>query len=228
MHPGLWLGFGDVHGNDYWRLQATVEWDGFQEAPEGSRDSGGFVATNRFLSKDRKRVVCTETTRYNFQRAPGGILLRLDAEYQSDEQDFYFGDQEESGLAVRVASPIRVQGGSGAIVNDRGERSGAQVWGKAAKWFDYQGVVDDRMVGVFVVPSSKNSRASWLHARDYGVVVANPFPKQPRERREPYVKTWVKRGESFRLSYAIYFHSSPSSKPLDHQSMLKTIHATFE
>ena len=24
--------------------------------------------------------------------------------------------------------------------------------------------------------------------RDYGVVVTNPFPKQPKERREPYVK----------------------------------------
>ncbi|MEZ6039971.1 MAG: hypothetical protein R3C20_05660 [Planctomycetaceae bacterium] len=45
-------------------------------------------------------------------------------------------DQEESGLAVRVASSIRVQCRIGNILNDRGEQNGAQDWGKEATWFD--------------------------------------------------------------------------------------------
>ncbi|MGC6564961.1 MAG: hypothetical protein ACON38_05030, partial [Akkermansiaceae bacterium] len=44
------------------------------------------------------------------------------------------------------------------------------------------------------------------HSRDYGVLVANPFPKQPKERREPYVTTTVKKGKRFRLRYSILIH----------------------
>ena len=147
-----------------------------------------------------------------------GLLLRIDAEYQSDDHDFYFGDQEESGLAVRVASSIRVQGGDGTILNDRGERNEGQVWGKQAKWFDYFGTKDARQIGVMVVPDPNNARPSWLHARDYGVVVTNPFPKQPKERREPYVKTWVKKGVPYRLSYAVLIHDLPTDEPLDREA----------
>lgn len=228
MHPGIWIGFGDVNGNDYWRLQSHVIFDGFSQSPNGESNKGSFTAVNRFYSKDRQQEICKETTQYRFERVPEGFLLRIDAEYLSDDHDFYFGDQEESGLAVRVASPIRVQGGNGTILNHRGERNGAEVWGKEAKWFDYYGTIDGREVGVMVVPDPDNPRPSWLHARDYGVVVTNPFPKQPRERREPYVKTHVKQGESFRLSYAILIHDLPADAPLDRENAAETLLSTFE
>lgn len=233
MHAGLWLSFGDVNGNDYWRLKAGVAFDGFLVPPEGGRSSGSFVARNVFLPEDAERSsdstpVLREITRYHFQRVPEGILLHIDAEYRSEDHDFYFGDQEESGLAVRVASPIRVQGGNGVIVNDRGEQNGAQVWGKQASWFDYSGTIDGREVGIMVLPDPGNPRPSWLHARDYGVVVTNPFPKQPKERREPYVKTWVKRGQSYRLSYAILIHDLPASEPLDRAKAAAALAQEFE
>ena len=220
MHPGIWMGFGDVNGNDYWRLKSRVQFDGFDQAPQGDENSGSFSVRNQFLRRgangdEPSQIVCTETTHYRFERVPEGWLLRLSAEYQSDDHDFYFGDQEESGLAVRVASPIRVLGGNGTILNDRGERNATEIWGKHAKWFDYFGVVNDREVGIMVASDPANTRRSWLHARDYGVVATNPFPKQPKERREPYVKTHVKRGQPFRLSYAILIHESADSTPLD-------------
>ena len=227
MHPGIWLGFGDVSGNDYWRLQSDVVFDGFAQPPQGERNSGGFTAVNRFLAKDRQHEICRETTHYRFERVPEGLLLRIDAEYRSDEHGFYFGDQEESGLAVRVASPLRVQGGNGAILNSRGEQNGGAVWGKEAKWFDYFGTIDGREVGVMVVPDPSNPRPSWLHARDYGVVVTNPFPKQPKERREPYVKTHVKKGESFRLSYVVLIHDLPDKTPLNQKDAANALLSTF-
>ena len=33
MHPGLWLAFGDVSGNDFWRNKATVRHERFTGAP---------------------------------------------------------------------------------------------------------------------------------------------------------------------------------------------------
>ena len=211
MHPGLWIGFGHLHGQDYWRLKARVAHDGFVEQPEASGSCASFAVRNRYLTQDGLGEVCHDTTRYELQLKPYGLLILVEAVFQSD-QDFYFGDQEESGLAVRIASPLRVQGGNGTILNNRGERNGAEVWGKEARWVDYFGSIEDRQVGVMIMPDPANPRRSWVHARDYGVVVCNPFPRQPKERREPYVKTWVKGRKPFRLAYGVAVHETPPSE----------------
>ena len=51
-----------------------------------------------------------------------------------------------------------------------------------------------------------NARQCWSHSRDYGVLVSNPFPKQPKERPRAYNTTTVKKGERFRLRYAVLIH----------------------
>lgn len=208
MHPGLWMGFGWIDGNDYWRLQARVVHDGWIKGPTGSKDEATFTARNRYLSKDGDRTVCVETCRIRFLRRPEGVLLDWDSSFQSDERDFLFGDQEESGLAIRVASPIRVQGGNGTITNNRGETNGAGTWGKPMKWIDYSGTIQGKRVGLLVMPHPDNPRPSWSHSRDYGVVVSNPFLKQPKERRQPYVTTPVKKGEMFRLRYGVLVYET--------------------
>ncbi|CAK9048521.1 Cytochrome c [Durusdinium trenchii] len=218
MHAGIWISYGDLNGNDYWRLQSRVAFDGYVVQPTGTREEGSFTSRHRYLDHTGEKTVCTETVRYQLRKVDAGILLGIEATYLSEEEDFYFGDQEESGLAVRVASPLRVTGGNGTILNNRGERNGTEIWGKPAKWFDYFGVQSGREVGLMVVSSPANPRPSWLHARDYGVVATNPFPKQPKERREPYIKTWVRKGEPYRLSYAVLIHDRPANQPLDREA----------
>ena len=110
-----------------------------------------------------------------------------------------------------MASPLRVQGGNGRIVNDRGEVDGAGTWGKEYKWINYSGEVNGKRVGFLIMPHPNNPRASWAHSRDYGVLVSNPFPKQPKERREPYVSTTVKKGERYRLRYRVLIHEVDAS-----------------
>ncbi len=218
MHPGIWIGFGDVDGNDYWRLKAKVVHEGIVGKPSASKDEARFATRNRYLSEDGKRTVCIETSRYRFLRRTEGVYIVVEAEFRSDERDFYFGDQEESGLAIRVESKLRVEGGRGAIRNDHGDENGRAVWGKEAAWVDYSGVVDGRRVGLMAIPSPRNPRRSWMHSRDYGVVVVNPFPRQPRERREPYVKTQVKKGEPYRLSWIVLVHDLPADRSIDHDA----------
>ena len=136
------------------------------------------------------------------------MLLLWDSTFQNDKRDFYFGDQEESGLAIRVATPLNVQGGTGTIINDRGEKNGTGTWGRPMRWIDYSGKINKRQIGLMIVPAADNPRPCWSHSRDYGVLVANPFPKQPKERREPYVKTWIKKGQPFRIRYAVLIHDT--------------------
>ena len=227
MHPGLWMSFGWIDGNDYWRLKSKVVHEGFFEEPVGKRGEASFRSRDRYLSEDGSETICIQATRYQFRHIEQGILLDWDAEFYNDERGFVFGDQEESGLALRIASPLRVQGGNGGIVNDRGETNGAGTWGNPFEWINYSGEVDGKQVGLLVIPHPDNPSPCWSHSRDYGVLVSNPFPKQPKERRKPYVTTTIKKGERFRLRYTVLIHEVEAGK-FDPAGLAKTLrHAAW-
>ena len=61
------------------------------------------------------------------------------------------------------------------------------------------------------MPHSKNFRPSWFHARDYGLLVANPFGQNAFTKREKSRVT-VKKGEEFRLRFGVLVYESPSGK----------------
>lgn len=219
MHTGLWLGFGDVDGHDFWRNTARIEQMDLIGV-KASADQLNFEVLNRFLATDGQSEVCRQRVRYELARHPSGWQLDIAAEFFNDERDFYFGDQEESGLGVRVASPLRVQGGSGTISNSLGQKNGAETWGHEAAWWDYSGEIDGHPCGLFIQPHATNPRPCWGHTRDYGVMVLNPFPRQPKERRESYVKTVVNHGDVFQLGYTVTVHEGdvkpdelPKTKP---------------
>ena len=206
MHPGLWMSFGWIDGNDYWRLASQVKFEQFLDEPKGGKGEASFSTRDRYLDGTGKKTVCLQDTLYRFRKVKQGILLDWDSQFYNDEKDFVFGDQEESGLALRIASPLRVKGGNGSIVNDRGEMNGAGTWGKPFNWISYSGRLHGKQIGLLVAPHPQNPRSSWSHSRDYGVLVTNPFPKQPRERREPYVRTTVPKGDRYRLRYKVLIH----------------------
>ncbi len=223
MHPGIWISFGHLDGEDYWRLTSRTRHVEFVEAPYVRSGRTGFTVQNHYLRRDDQSVVCKELTKYTLIATQGGVAMLVDARFKSDDRDFYFGDQEESGLAVRMESKLRVQNGSGTILNSNGEKNGADTWGKEASWVDYSGTTAGRRVGVMVVPDVHNARRCWMHTRDYGLVVANPFPKQPKERREPYVKTTVTKGKVFRLSYGVLLHDAPETAKTNLKQSYETV-----
>lgn len=213
FHPGIWLAFGDVSGNDYWRLKAKVVHDGFASSPKGGRGHGAFRVRNRYQSADGKRTVCVESCRYTFLVRPAGYLLICDSRFSSDDNSFYFGDQEEMGLGVRVASPIAVSKGgrilnSDRLVNEKG------AWGKQADWCDYSGVIDAQRVGMTIFTGELNFRRSWFHARDYGFVAANPFGRNAFTRGTKS-KVTVAAGDSLRLRFGVLLHSTAKDRTTD-------------
>jgi putative membrane-bound dehydrogenase-like protein len=222
MHPGLWMSFGWIDGNDYWRLQSKVQFEGYLKEPTATGNAASFTTRDRYLDKSGQKTICFQDTSYRFTRVPEGIRLDWHAVFYNDERDFTFGDQEESGLALRIASPLRVQGGNGRILNNHGNQNGAGTWGKEFSWIDYSGVTNGKRAGVLVIPDPKNPRPCWSHSRDYGALVSNPFPKQPRERREPYVTTTVKRGQRYQLKYTILIHESDDAS-FDPAAVVKSL-----
>ena len=202
MHPGLWLAFGDVSGADFSRNKATVKHVEFVEKPKATKDGGSFVVKNRYLVGEK--TVCEEVCRITISVRPGGYLLDWTSEFTGPE-DFSFGGQEEMGLGVRVATPLTAKSG-GQILNSDGSKNEKLVWGKQADWCDYGGEIDGQPVGVTLMPDQKNFRRWWFHARDYGVLVANPFGQNAFCKGEKS-KVVVRKGETFRLRFGVLVHS---------------------
>lgn len=220
FHPGLWLAFGDLGGSDFWRLKARVEHAGFVEEPAQAGSTATFAVKNRYVAQDGMQQVCEEICRYRLTALERGYLLETASEFQNPQGDFAFGDQEEMGLGVRLATGLIVKNG-GQITNSQGDRDEAGAWGKAARWCDYSGVLDGRRVGVLMIPSPRNVRESWFHVRDYGLMVGNPFGREALTRGEAS-RVEVRAGAPFRLAYGVLIYEQADAAPLDADEVFAT------
>ena len=69
-------------------------------------------------------VVCTQHSWYRIHRHKHGYGIVIDTWFVNTVRGFEFGDQEESGLAVRMARPLTVEFGNGRILNNHGDLNG--------------------------------------------------------------------------------------------------------
>ena len=212
MHPGLWLAFGDISGHDFWRNQGRIEHVRFTQKPTIDKGELTFATESRCVTKEGKEL-CRLTSRYLLADRQSAWLLVWDATFHSADGDFTFGDQEEMGFGVRMATPLTEKAG-GTIVSSGGQKTAAATWGKAAKWCDYSGKVDGRSAGVALMASPANFRESWWHNRDYGLMVANPFGRAALKQGESSFVT-VKRGEEFRVVFGAAFHDGEKYDPAE-------------
>ena len=224
FHPGIWMSFGDISGSDYWRIAAPVRHAGYVEPPRGGPGKGSFAVRNQYLDQqDPSKIVCEEIARYTFMTRPEGYLLVWDSTFSSDDE-FTFGDQEEMGLGLRMATPLRVEKsseddqdvppGNGTILDSAGRQNEEAVWGNAADWCDYSGTIAGQRVGITLLCHPENFRRSWFHARDYGFLEANPFGRQSfgKGAKSSIV---VRPGETLRLRYGVLIHAGPEDSQPD-------------
>jgi hypothetical protein len=202
MHPGLWLAFGDISGGDFWRNKARVNHAGFVEPPKADARGGQFAVKNVYVNGDK--TICDELCRIRIDLRPGGYVLTWDSRFSGPDA-FAFGDQEEMGLGFRVATPLAMKNG-GQLVNSDALENEKQVWGKQADWCDYSGTIDGRRMGLLLMPDPANFRRSWFHARDYGLLVANPFGANAFTKGAKS-SVAVHPGDSLRLRYGVFVHA---------------------
>ncbi len=214
FHPGIWLAFGILNDSDYWRNAAKVEFIEFTEKPRTTSAGGEFTARFRYLDqKDPQKVVCEELFNCHISERPEGTLLVWDSTFSSD-REFTFGDQEEMGLGIRLATPLRseqqargaIPPGTGTIRDAAGRKNGAEIWGNAAQWCDFSGKIAGESAGITLMCHPDNFRSSWFHARDYGLLVANPFGQKAFHKGETSNIT-VEPGGTLQLRYGILLHS---------------------
>lgn len=212
FHPGVWLAFGNLNGADSWRLKAKVEHQGDSQPTAEAEGAINFTAQNHYLDTNSD-LICNSKVHHTLEVTPLGLLVAYDEAFSSD-REFVFGDQEEMGVGVRLATALRVEkagpdpapAGTGEIFADGGRRGSAEIWGLPAKWLDYRGQIDGEQAGVALFCHPENFRPSRMHARDYGFVCANPFATAAFKAGKPS-RTVVHPGETLRLRYAVLCHS---------------------
>lgn len=219
MHPGIWLAFGAISGQDFWRNKATIRHKRFIEPPAMHDDELTFVTSATLVSSNQTELAQL-LSRFTLQSLPTGYLLAWKATFTPLTGDFTFGDQEEMGFGARVATPLSEKNG-GTVRNGDGLTGAKNAWGKTAAWCDYSGVMSNRLVGITVLPDPSNFRPSWFHSRDYGLLVANPFGQKAFTKTGEPSSVPVQRGETFTLRFAALIHSTPTNHPPDLTSAYK-------
>jgi hypothetical protein len=218
FHPGIWLAFGDLSGEDFWRNKATVRHVTFLQRPAVDDRGAAFTLKNAYVAGDR--TVCEEVCRLSFAPLARGYAITWDSSF-SGPAEFAFGDQEEMGLGVRLATPLTVKNG-GHMLNSDGLEDERGVWGKQADWCDYAGTIEGQPAGLLLMPDPANFRRSWFHARDYGVLVANPFGVKAFT-KQAASRVVVKPGETLRLRFGVLAHSGEFDPAAAYREWLQRI-----
>jgi hypothetical protein len=213
MHPGIWLAFGNISGQDFWRNKATIRHERFFEQPKAAKNYLTF-STMSSLIETNGSLLATMLSHFAINPYTDGYLLRWTAYFTPITNAIVFGDQEEMGFGIRIATPLSEKNG-GLVKNSDGLLGAKNTWGKTASWCDYSGILSNRLVGITIMPHPNNFRPSWFHSRDYGLVVANPFGQKAFTKSEGPSSVIINKDGGLSLYFAAFIHSTPTNQPPD-------------
>ena len=234
MHPGLWLGFGDLSGVDFWRNKGSIKHLRFMDEPK-IQDGRLLFSTECQLLNEQGEAMGLLQNHFvlmtcepkkqdsenkdkddlgNSRDDPIRWLLIWKATISASQQTITIGDQEEMGFGARVATAITEKNG-GRIVSSTGQQSAAKTWGQAADWCDYSGTIDGQSVGITLMADRNNFRQSWWHNRDYGVFVANPFGRQALKQGEKS-EVSIEKGSSLTIRFGALIHAGSNVDVSEH------------
>lgn len=181
MHPGLWLAFGRLNGDDYWRNKAHVQ-HMFLQSPTVKSNQLYFSVRNTYHPIDNTKLPTNEIAEFRLSSHQGILILDWNSTITTKSKFLQLGHQEEMGLGVRLATPLCVKTGHGQLHNSQGGTNEKETWGKESKWWAASmpstGANPKNLrSGIQIIAQNSNSLKFWGHTRDYGLIVANPTPR---------------------------------------------------
>jgi hypothetical protein len=196
-----------VKGVDFWAESAG---HGSIVAVSDSIDDSAYVLRLEWKAPEGLTVL-HEKRSYAFAAVAGGRLITVTSTVTAKEFGVTFGDTKEGSFGIRVNDTMRMtnKAGDGLLTNSNGKSGMKDCWGYLADWCDYSGTVAGKKVGVAVFDHPKNAHRSYWHARDYGLLAANPFGRTEAGFPGAKDKTGLvklAKDESLTLTYAIFAH----------------------
>jgi hypothetical protein len=219
-HRSLWFAHGDINGHDFWHGKHTRITTDSIDIEQSSPGSTTATSTHRWTTPDE--TLLTEARTWRFRSTSLGTRIDATLELTAASGDVRFGDTKEGTFAVRLAPSLRLVGevAEGSAVNANGDLDG-DVWGQRTRWIRYSGPLpgdaeEPASVAVFDHPDNPRS-PTWWHARDYGLLAANPFGMHDftgwREADASYL---LPAGETLSLRYRLLLSAGePSAEELE-------------
>jgi hypothetical protein len=200
-----------ISGVDFWhgRGGARIRNDEIVKA-ETLGDQGLIVSRNSWVIGEKR--ICSDTTKILCGLTKGGRFIDYKVSIHATDQDITFEDSKEGSMSIRTHPALRLTGkvAKGSAINSEGV-TGKAVWGKPAKWLDYWGPIDGKVVGIAIFDHPDNPRhpTTW-HARDYGLIAANPFGKKYFKAGDGGLN--LRKGETVTFAYRFFFHENSNEK----------------
>ncbi|CAN5477372.1 hypothetical protein BH11PLA2_BH11PLA2_17140 [soil metagenome] len=185
--------------------------------PEHNDGTATVTTFNEWLTPDGIAIL-SEKRVISVNALKSGYLISVASELTPVMGAVTFGDTKEGSFGVRVPDSFRLNGpGSTGIVTAADgstakapAKDNLTMWGQHSAWNDYSGTVKDKAAGISILAHPKNAYASAWHTRAYGLMAANPFGRKvaafPATKDQTELVK-LKKGETLKLSYAIYAHS---------------------
>jgi len=200
-----------LNGHDFWHARDGVHVRNDKIVKAETDGSEAVMVSQNSWMKD-KTVVCTDTTELRFGEVGGARYIDFKITMHASNGDLTFNQTKEGTMAIRTHPALRLKGdvAKGSAINSEGV-TGKAIWSKPAKWVNYWGPIDGKTVGIAIFDHPKNPRhpTTW-HARDYGLITANPFGGKAFKSKHGAMK--VDKGSSVTFSYRFLFHEGDHKK----------------
>ncbi len=214
-HRSLWFAHGNVNGIDFWAdgdNRGRIVHDKTLRIDQHD-DHASITTRSHWVAPDGE-VILTDERTLTFREIDNARCIDFVITLHASHGDVTLGDTKEGTMAIRTHPNLRLANGrgvttaNGRAVNSEGDRD-KDLWGKRAAWVDYHGEIDGKRVGVAILDHPDNPRhPTWWHARDYGLVAANPLGIHDFENKPAGTGDMtVPAGESVTFAYRFIFHA---------------------
>jgi hypothetical protein len=208
-HRAFWMSHGNVNGHDFWAWQFGKD-PRIELRKVGEIKKDAFTVELAWTAGGATHL--TETRSYAFRKIDARTtMIDFRSTLTAADGDAVFGDTKEGFFAIRVDRTLRQKGptAKGAIADSEGRQDGA-TWGKRSGWVAFTGPDEKGEPAVIAVldhPSNLR-HPTWWHARDYGLLAANPFGIHDFEGKKDKTlgQHVLKKGESLSFRYGVVLH----------------------
>ncbi|MEG3604747.1 MAG: DUF6807 family protein [Verrucomicrobiota bacterium] len=215
-HRAIFIGHQGMNGANFWHNQfknsGTVEHLKVLETRSG-KDRAWIKTLNAWKNNEGK-IIGADTRTLTFRGDEVARTIDLEISMHATQDDLVFEAFKDGFVGIRTHPHLRltpnpkhgVREVFGKARNSEG-LEGKGIWGKRADWVHYYGPIEGKEAGIAFFshptnPSSKGKK-SWWHARDYGLISANPFAPEKIGGDGEYR---IPKGESLTLRYRFVFH----------------------
>lgn len=209
-HKSIWIGH-EINGIDFWTNKGgRIE---VADLVSIDDDSNGFTVNNRWIDNDDE-VICSDSTRWSFGANENSRWIDCEFRLTASVDAITINDTKEGTVAIRTHPDLRlktdprrgVERVFGNATNSNGT-SGVDVWGQSSSWVAYSGTIESNPASILIIDHPSNFRhpTTW-HAREYGLIAANPFGLSAFQGLEHEAgQVVLAKGQSLTLKYRFIF-----------------------